>query len=167
MKTKELSPVEQSVNDYVCNTCGKSYTVRLIGETKRDNDWVCDEWRFAFGDVSFEYFTGTGHREPNDTAKLAMVALKNVSRRSIAWHDGVIKNMVAVQPPIAGLIHSLLLDGEAGTMTFSEWCASYGYDTDSRKALATYETCQQTADKFNRIFTRAQREHLRELLSDY
>lgn len=31
--------------------------------------------------------------------------------------------------------------------TFEDWCAEYGYDTDSRKAEKTYNTCVKQASK--------------------
>lgn len=35
----------------------------------------------------------------------------------------------------------------ANTGGFKEWCAEFGYDTDSRKAHRTYKTCERQADK--------------------
>ncbi len=34
---------------------------------------------------------------------------------------------------------------------FADWCANFGYDTDSRKALATYLACQKNAADFARL----------------
>ena len=36
--------------------------------------------------------------------------------------------------------------------TFSEWCADFGYDTDSRKSLATFKRCRRLAKKINSFF---------------
>lgn len=166
MNSKVLSEVEQAVETFVTQDCGITYEVFFTGEQTRD-DWTCDGWKFNIKGQSFDYFTGTGHRVDNDSAKFARIALKNVSRNSIAWHDGVIKNQVAVKPPIAGLLYSLILDGSACDESFASWCDNFGYDTDSRKALATYEACQQGFDKMRKVFTGAQIEHIRELLQDY
>lgn len=38
--------------------------------------------------------------------------------------------------------------------SFEDWCGEYGYDTDSRKAEATYRAVQQQAEKLERFLTR-------------
>ena len=35
--------------------------------------------------------------------------------------------------------------------SFEDWCANFGYDTDSRKALDTYLACQKQAEDFRRL----------------
>jgi hypothetical protein len=39
------------------------------------------------------------------------------------------------------VLYSLVLDASAWRMTFDEWCSEYGFDTDSRKAHASYMQC--------------------------
>lgn len=106
---------------------------------------VMDEWecRFTFAGrprepEKFQYFTGLGLRKKGPTP-----------------------------PHAADVLYSLLLDSSAAEMTFASWCAEFGYDTDSRKALDTYLACQENADKLARIFDHTTREQLREALQDY
>ena len=44
----------------------------------------------------------------------------------------------------ADVLHCLLSDVNSveESRDFEDWCAEFGYDTDSRKAFATYEACQ-------------------------
>ena len=70
-------------------------------------------------------------------------------------------------PPIAGLLDSLIMDGDACSESFASWCDSYGLDVDSRKALATYMACQENADKLRKVFTHAQITRIQELLQEY
>ena len=49
--------------DEILSSAGIKFTVRLVGETKRD-DWECDQWRVSFGKFETDYYTGTGHRKP-------------------------------------------------------------------------------------------------------
>ena len=70
-------------------------------------------------------------------------------------------------PPIAGLLNSLIMDSAAAEQSFSSWCDSYGFDVDSRKALATYMTCQENSDKLHKVFSQAQIAHIQELLQEY
>lgn len=45
-------------------------------------------------------------------------------------------------PDLWGFINCVISDSDAIHMSFNDWCANFGYDSDSRKALKTYEDCQ-------------------------
>ncbi len=49
------------------------------------------------------------------------------------------------------VLYSLVSDARAGTETFDDFCSNYGYDTDSRKAYATWQQCQTGAREFLRV----------------
>lgn len=49
------------------------------------------------------------------------------------------------------MLCSLKADATGGE-TFGDWCSSYGYDTDSRKALDTYLACQESEERSRRFF---------------
>ena len=163
MKTKPLSELEKAVETYATQECGVSFDVLSTGEQTRD-DWQCDGWKFNLkkGQMveSFEYFTGVGHRETvSGLVAAVMPGAKHVKGRWQAQRPQ--------KPPLAGLLYSIVMDSSAARKTFAEWCAELGYDTDSRKAIATYEACQINADKLNRMFTYAQIERIAEMLQDY
>lgn len=176
MKSKVLSEVEQAVETFVTQDCGITYEVFFTGEQTRD-DWKCDGWKFNIKGQSFEYFTGTGHREAvnNDIRQRAAFGFQGLTEKDRKgqtlygrkYLEQVEKLRKPLTPPIAGLLYSLILDGSACDESFASWCDSLGYDTDSRKALATYEACQQGFDKMRKVFTGAQIDHIRELLQDY
>ena len=46
---------------------------------------------------------------------------------------------------------------------FAAWCSDYGYDTDSRKAYATFEACNEQARQARLFFSPSEIEQLREL----
>lgn len=46
--------------------------------------------------------------------------------------------------PLYAVVAALLHDASGADNTFEDWCADYGYDTDSRRAMDTYLTCQKT-----------------------
>lgn len=166
----------------ILTDAGVEYSTRYIGETSRD-DWQCDQWvtRFAkqrsntphagaahLGPVveTFDFYTGLGHRVDTAETKLGRVHLKNVSRNSIAWRD-LMKTQKPMPPHAADVLYSVIMDSSACEMSFADWCGGFGYDADSRKALSTYEACQQNADKLKRIFNNAQIESIRTTLEDY
>ena len=39
-------------------------------------------------------------------------------------------------------------DAVCGSYSFEDFCADFGYDTDSRKAEKTWKTCKRSLDKF-------------------
>lgn len=141
---------------------GVTVSARLLGETKRDS-WTCDEWRVAFQRVHLDsrlpirdkapletaYYTGTGHR-----AKPA---------KRMSWDN----TPRSVAPTAGSVLYSLLLDASSADENFHDWCANYGYDTDSRKALATYEACCIIRADVNKFFTVAERAELAAILEDY
>lgn len=141
---------------------GVTFSARLLGETKRDS-WTCDEWRVSFQRVHLDsrlpvrdkaaletaYYTGTGHR-----AKPA---------KRTSWDNAP----RPVAPTAGSVLYSLLLDASGADENFHDWCANYGYDTDSRKALATYEACCSIRADVNKFFNAAERAELAAILEDY
>lgn len=137
---------------------GITYAAALMGETKRDG-WACDEWRVLFekraqsgekiGDMETRFYTGLGHR-----AK---------PKRRTSWTN----EPRPVAPTAASVLHSLLLDAQGAEQPFDYWAADYGYDTDSIKALNTYNACCEIRRQVNTFFTHDEREQLRAMLENY
>ena len=176
METKPLSATEKAVEAFVTIDCAVTYSVTYTGAQEREG-WDCDGWRFTMKNQSFEYFTGLGHREDvtADTKKRAAYDFPGLTEKDAAGQTMCGRRYLQrVQelrkpqiPPIAGLLNSLILDGEARNESFTSWCDSYGLDVDSRKALATYMSCQENSDKLHTVFSQAQIAHIQELLQDY
>lgn len=71
-----------------------------------------------------------------------------------------------VSPPdIKDVLYSLTMDADAINYDFEEWCSNYGYDTDSRKALATYQECRDSYVKLKSLGLKL--EELQEYFQDY
>ena len=181
MKTKPLSETEQTVETFVTIDCGVRYGVVYTGAQKREGweceGWECDGWRFTMKNQSFEYRTGLGHREDvtADTKKRAALDFPGLAEKSKTeqtlygrrYLQRVQELRKPQMPPIAGVLYSLILDGSACNESFASWCDNFGYDVDSRKALATYEACQQGFDRLRKVFGPAQIAHIQELLQEY
>ena len=92
---------------------------------KKSDEWneTTDQWLFIINGITFDYYTGIGHR----------------------------KNDRPVKPNIEDFLYSLTMDSGAINESFYDWCDNYGLDTDSRKALDTYEQCQKTAQKLQKL----------------
>jgi len=125
--------------------------IKYVGKTRRDN-WDCDQWLVEFFDAKTRnitwctnYFTGLGLREKT------------------AFHP----HTKPVMPKKSAVMHALLLDAEAASMSFPNWCAEFGYSDDSISAFTTYKQCCETDNKLRQIFDRAQIKQMREALRDY
>jgi len=138
--------------------------IDYVGETIRDDNWQCDQWRVTLsskaGFHAFDYFTGLGLR-----TKAA--PMHNPPRiNTIAWVDWQ-KTRKPHKPKIADVLHSLILDASAADENFHDWCANYGYSDDSIKAMNTYKACIEVAVVLRKHFSPDTLRTVRELLQDY
>ena len=135
--------------------------IDYVGETDRDNDWQCDQWRVTIsskaGFHSFDYFTGLGLR----TRTYSGYGRKWDAMRKKHYDDKPNK------PKVADVLHSLTLDASAADENFHDWCANYGYSDDSIKAMNTYKACLETAQALRKHFSPDTLHAVRELLQDY
>jgi len=70
-------------------------------------------------------------------------------------------------PTKSDVLHSLLMDADAGLSTFKDWCADFGYNDDSIKALETYKACVRTYQDLILQVGLDGMEDLKTLLEDY
>lgn len=135
--------------------------IDYVGETTRDNNWQCDQWRITLsskaGFHSFDYFTGLGLR----TRTYSGYGRKWDAMRKKHYDDKPQK------PKIADVLHSLILDASAADENFHDWCANYGYSDDSIKAMNIYKSCLETAQALRKHFSPDTLRAVRELLQDY
>lgn len=138
--------------------------IDYVGETTRDNDWQCDQWRVTLsskaGFHSFDYFTGLGLR----TKPAPMHNPPRVN--TLAWVDWQ-KTRKPRKPKVADVLHSLILDASAADENFHDWCANFGYSNDSIKAMNTYKACLEVAQALRKHFSPDTLRTVRELLQDY
>lgn len=58
-------------------------------------------------------------------------------------------------PPLLEVCHALAMDAQSGQESFAEFCASFGYDEDSRKAEATWRAYANVYRAFGATLTEA------------
>lgn len=58
---------------------------------------------------------------------------------------------MAGEPTAASVLESLILDASCTESSFEEWCADFGYDTDSRRAYSIFMACKATAVKLEKF----------------
>jgi hypothetical protein len=136
--------------DAILQNHGITYMVTYCGESaERENgkEWKHDAWKATFGGriaFSSDYKTGTGLRKMNKRG-----------------------DMKPEWPKAEAVLYCLLMDGDALDQSFSDWCACFGYDEDSRKAESIYFQCCETGKNIRNCFSREAIQELREALQDY
>jgi hypothetical protein len=138
--------------------------IDYVGQTKRDHNWDCDQWRVTLsskaGFHSFDYFTGLGLRE----TLRGFRAMNVPNNRFVNGHWEAAKPK---KPKVADVLHSLIMDSSAADENFHDWCANYGYSDDSIKAMNTYKACLEIAVALRKHFSPDTLRQVRELLQDY
>ncbi len=61
---------------------------------------------------------------------------------TVPWQQGL---AYTKDPELADVLEGLCSDASAGEMDFEDFCAEFGYDTDSRKAEAIWKECRKVA----------------------
>jgi hypothetical protein len=163
-------------------TLGITFAVRYVGATKRD-DWECDVWAVTFTraarvlqsghnmpavSLAESYFTGLGHRT---LTALAQMHLRKFKPGSIGYRNelrALGDTAYKINAPhAADVLYSLSLDGMACETSFSDWCADLGMDSDSIKALNTYQACERIGHGLRALLSQHELAEIREALADY
>lgn len=100
-------------------------------------------------------YDGDGIKAKRDAEAMASYGSRlTVEGQRVAASRHLPSFVAKVSP--AEVLACVCRDGEdASGQSFAEWAGNYGYDEDSRKALATYEACQQGGDKARRLLSHA------------
>lgn len=147
------------------STNGISFAVRYVGEIVKDKTkeqpkgWQCDQWEVSLtcagkDTIVTPYYTGLGLRKGYKEGDFE------------ATPRGKAKG-TPKPPHAADVLHSLVLDSSAINESFPDWCENFGYDSDSIKALRTYEQCCATGLQLRDMLGSAGLQTLSELLQDY
>jgi len=71
-----------------------------------------------------------------------------IEGEAISWKSGT---GIKGQPNPAEVLANLCREGLDANEAFGDWCATFGYEEDSRKALATYLECQAAGHRARKI----------------
>lgn len=140
-------PTESNLNVF-CQSAGLKLKSVLVGympdeSSPKDKRWPHFAWRVTLtrSDQSFttDYSTGTGHAKPVPRT------FQGTDREWLANPKS------PVPPTAANVLSSLLSDAQCASDSFDDFCGNFGYDTDSRKALAIYLECQTIGTAMRRL----------------
>ena len=142
------------------------YNVQYLGESINDN-WKYDKWTVTFAGKGrnkqeFEYHTGLGHRQCVKPRPFVWGNYSAMQRKT--W---IKENELPVSPFAGAVLYCLLSDMSCANDTFDDWCGNMGYDTDSRKALQTYLSCQENGTKLRKVFNNDLLKQIEKVLEGY
>ena len=161
---KKPRPNEADVEvDAILARAGVKVGARYCGEVIRRNGgkgWPCDQWLVSFNGETFDFFTGVGCRL--DAPKVG-----HLTPNTLAWVSWKAQAR-PVCPTAAEVLFALLLDGRAAEMSFTDWCAEFGFDDDSISALETYRECEKNWRRLTKALAScALVAELRKAVADY
>lgn len=132
-----------------------AFSASLVREPlkPKSDDWqeTAHQWVITINGQTFDYYTGLAHRAPKKFSSCVeeynRLKHKNLTAQGLA---SLLSASVPKSPSIEDVLHALINDGEASTMSFNDWCDMFGYDNDSLSARKTYDACQENGDKLSR-----------------
>jgi hypothetical protein len=122
--------------------------IAYVGEVIKA-EWPHDLWRVEFSNASgfwsTDYKTGLGLR---------------AKAKNRFFPDRPVK------PTIRQVMESLLLDASAADQNFNDWCAEFGYSSDSINASNIYRACMETGEALNKYLGRETMAQIRAALNE-
>lgn len=156
---------------------GIAYGAVFVPQSASRNSGAKDHtlnWRVSFSNrdgrsFALDYQQGIGHipgyKQPR--------TVYDVEQLGQPWETGKYKahptfgggrNLPAPSP--ADVLYSIVLDNPHEA-SFEDWAADFGYDTDSRKAEATYRACIEQSRMALRVLGRELLDEAAKLLEGY
>ena len=140
----------------------------ILRESDKFED-TSDSWLVKINGQGFDYYTGRGHRKLKKNLLSAGYAQHDRHWLKKNLHQLNFDKFIAITKPtppsLDDVLYSLVTDSRALDTCFIDWCADFGYDTDSRKAESIYRACQENAFKLRKAGVDINAE--RERLADY
>lgn len=140
-----------------------TFTAEPQGKRTDDDKWEHYLWQVTIGyngrTFSTEYRMGTGLV---DLKPISSSLSTDYAEQQAKKAGGVLrynalgrgKDAIAVPraPTLTEVLSSLALDARLGDQLFEDFCDDLGYDSDSRKAFASYEACQRMHYELRNLF---------------
>lgn len=164
MSNLKLNEQERAISELLAAN-GITFEVFVVGELVSVDNWQHDAYHVRFTKSgkteSFDFKQGIGHR-----SKVAAPKGEKVCRVAgkMAMKGSHFREFL-ILPTAASVIYSLLLDSQACGESFAAWCSIFGYEEDSRKALALYLECQSIGQRLG--FLSGIRSQIETILQDY
>ena len=121
------------------------------------NSRLHDRWLVTINGQQFDFFTGIGRRKDKFGKHSRAKMYQKGDGLRVNWKGPTSERVKiiehdtkAVPPKLDDVLFCLIMDLDACSETFEDWCSNIGCDTDSRKALDTYLACQKNSGKLRK-----------------
>ena len=147
------------------------FIVNHLGLFLTDDLHICDKYIVIINNQDFEYSCGIGHRIELDRFKkeaFQKIMNKNPQKNkaNLLLYIDELKKVSKPKPlNIDDVLYSLILDSQAGTESFDDFCDNLGYNNDSIKVNEIYRDCQKNSKKVKTFITDIDKAS--ELFQDY
>ncbi len=95
------------------------------------------------GPEAVHFLVTLRYQSPAGAARTMAVPFSGGSPQAFSRTDGT--------PDARDVLGCLWSDSTSADQSFEDWCADYGYDTDSRRLYATWETVQRQTGELRRF----------------
>lgn len=133
-------------------TYGTEISSTFVAKVKDDEDWEHFEWRVTLtrdGKTRvLPYRMGLGHVQTKCGKPIQSFRFRQMPCEHVRCYNA---GDQPTPPDLYSVLTSLKANATHGE-TFDDWCRDFGYDTDSRKAMATYLACQNSEVESRRFF---------------
>ena len=82
---------------------------------------------------------------------VTIVNTENHKKTAFEFWGSIMKPEIETEQELLFAFYCFLSDGEGSRYGFDDFCANFGYDTDSRKAYKTFKACEKSLKKAERI----------------
>ena len=132
-----------------------------------DGDWPCIAYTVTIGNERFSWRMGIGHvdwkkaaRNPSahrifgmnvQPVELVAAGRTLVDKQLTATLAAHVAKVQKVAPSPAEVLACVCREGMDADESFENWCATFGYEEDSRKAEQTYRECTENGKRARRL----------------
>jgi hypothetical protein len=171
--------VHGKIHDLLCAN-GIQYRARFVPQSLSRNrhekdlslNWFADFKREGMAVFSIEYMQGIAHMPGYDHRMASTNDGHKAAKR--AAEEGIAPSLRGrflpgklPEPKATDVLHCIVLDADCLTEPFEDWCANYGYGSDSRKAESLYLLCVKISREAMAVFGAPLLAQIRDLLQDY
>jgi len=127
------------------------FSVNYLGKRKRDT-WEHFAWLVTINGIDFEYCMGIANFTPffkRDKQGFQVWGAPRNKKPENGIANAELQGWLHA-PQLKDVLYCLFSDTEAGSYSFNDFCANFGYDNDSLKALDVYRACMESAPKLRK-----------------
>ncbi len=98
------------------------------------------------------------HKQPQNYHDHKVTISRPGHRVSFDFWGSIINPKIRTAAELRFAVYCFVSDAASGRMEFEEFCSEFGYDSDSIKAMNTWQACRKSTKKCDRMFSAKQQD---------